>query len=98
MKAGTFLCGCLLGMVSPFAFTHCLFSLITSWAGSSRQELTGCCFSAPEAIVDSECWRETLLKPLCHQVVAIVINEAHCVYKWSKDFRPHIHGFMSSGH
>ena len=45
-------------------------------------------FSAPEAIVDSECWCEVLLEePLCHQVVAIVINEAHCVYKWSKDFR-----------
>ena len=46
-------------------------------------------FSAPEAIVDSECWREMLLEePLCHQVVAVVINEAHCMYKWSKDFRP----------
>lgn len=46
-------------------------------------------FSAPEAFVDSECWREVLLdQPLCDQIVAVVVDEAHFVYKWSKDFRP----------
>ena len=117
MKAETSLFGCLLDMVSPFAFTHYLFSLIASWAGSvhlpiniayvwsyplflmvnqvssfidvgigaatlsSNKGIDGSLmstskgiqsgtyrlFSAPEAIVDSECWREVLLeKPLCH--------------------------------
>ena len=40
-------------------------------------------FSAPEAIVSSVRWRELLLQePLSRQVVAVVVDEAHCVYKW----------------
>lgn len=58
---------------------------------ASSQELTGC------AIVDSECWSEILLEEkLWHQVVVMVVDEAHCVYKRSKDFRPAY--FMSFGH
>ena len=39
-------------------------------------------FCAPEAIVCGR-WREALEKPeLAGRVVAVVINEAHCVSKW----------------
>ena len=45
-------------------------------------------FSAPEALIDSECWRELLLDhPLCNQIVAVVIDETHCMFRWSQDFR-----------
>ena len=40
-------------------------------------------YSCPEAIVSADRWRQLLAdKPLSEQVVAIVIDEAHCVYKW----------------
>ena len=40
-------------------------------------------FSSPEAIAVSERWREKLLNPpLSVRVVAIAIDEAHCVSKW----------------
>ena len=40
-------------------------------------------FSAPEAVVSSARWRELLLQePLSRQIVAVTIDEAHCVYKW----------------
>jgi len=40
-------------------------------------------FGAPEAIIGSEKWRELLLRPpLSRQVVAVAIDEAHCVSKW----------------
>lgn len=40
-------------------------------------------FCAPEAIIGCEKWRELLLKPpLSERVVAIAIDEAHCVSKW----------------
>ena len=40
-------------------------------------------FGAPEAIVGSERWRQLLLgDPLCQQIVAVAVDEAHCVYKW----------------
>ena len=40
-------------------------------------------FTAPEAIVGNSRWKQMLLElPLCHQIVAIIVDEAHCVYKW----------------
>ena len=40
-------------------------------------------FTAPEAIVGSSKWKQLLLEtPLRNQVVALVVDEAHCVYKW----------------
>ena len=40
-------------------------------------------FCAPEAIVGSEKWREMLLRPpLSERVVAVAIDEAHCVSEW----------------
>ena len=40
-------------------------------------------FCAPEAIIASEKWREMLLRPpLSKIVVAVAIDEAHCVSKW----------------
>ena len=40
-------------------------------------------FSCPEAIIGVERWRETLLKaPLSERIVAVAVDEAHCVSKW----------------
>ena len=40
-------------------------------------------FSSPEAIAVAENWRQKLLTPpLSSRVVAIVVDEAHCVSKW----------------
>ena len=40
-------------------------------------------FSAPEAVVSCEKWRERLTKPPLHdRMVAVVVDEAHCVSKW----------------
>ena len=40
-------------------------------------------FCAPEAIIGSEKWREMMLRPpLSERVVAVAIDEAHCVSKW----------------
>ena len=39
--------------------------------------------STPEAILGSEQWKELLLQPpLSRCVVAVVVDEAHCVHKW----------------
>ena len=63
----------------------CFLSTVKDIKSGSHRFL----FSAPEAIIDSDCWRELLLDhPLCNQIIAIVIDEAHCVFKWSQDFRP----------
>jgi len=40
-------------------------------------------FAAPEAIVGVKEWRDLLLSsPLRDRVVAIAVDEAHCVSKW----------------
>ena len=40
-------------------------------------------YSAPEAILGSEQRKELLiLLPLSRSVVAVAVDEAHCVYKW----------------
>ena len=40
-------------------------------------------FSAPEAVIGSAKWREKLLtSPLHDRVVAMAVDEAHCVSKW----------------
>ena len=39
--------------------------------------------TAPEAILDREVWKQLLVKlPLSSTVVAVAIDEAHCVFKW----------------
>ena len=39
-------------------------------------------FCAPEALVSSK-WREAIVKPvIAERVVAVVIDEVHCVSKW----------------
>ncbi len=40
-------------------------------------------YSCPEAVVGSDRWKQCLLEPpLCHTVVAVAVDKAHCVYKW----------------
>ena len=40
-------------------------------------------FSAPEAIIGVEKWREALLNaPLSDRIVAVAVDEAHCVSRW----------------
>ncbi len=40
-------------------------------------------YSAPEAILDREAWKHLLVqRPLCDTMVAVAVDEAHCVYKW----------------
>ena len=40
-------------------------------------------FSAPETVVGTDKWKNMLLdSPISKQIVAIAVDEAHCVYKW----------------
>ena len=40
-------------------------------------------YTSPEAVIGVDRWRRMLVEsPLSEQVVAVVIDEAHCVYKW----------------
>ena len=40
-------------------------------------------FTAPEAIVGVEKWREIVqTPPLSERIVAVAVDEAHCVSKW----------------
>ena len=40
-------------------------------------------YSSPEAVIGNVHWREMLLKPpYSHTVVAVAVDEAHCVSKW----------------
>ena len=41
-------------------------------------------YSAPEAILGSDTlWRQLLVSPpLSETVVAVAVDEAHCVFKW----------------
>ena len=40
-------------------------------------------FSAPEAVIGLAKWREKLLtSPLHDRIVAVAVDEAHCVCKW----------------
>ena len=40
-------------------------------------------FTAPEAVIKVERWRQLLSEPtVSHRIVAIAVDEAHCVSKW----------------
>ena len=40
-------------------------------------------YSSPEAILGRETWKQLLVqRPLCDTVVAVAVDEAHCVFKW----------------
>ena len=40
-------------------------------------------YSAPEALLLRDQWKRLLLSPpLSNMVVAIAVDEAHCVFKW----------------
>ena len=65
-------------------------AIITSGGGVSKDLLAtddnmgkySLLFCAPEALVGSK-WRETVEKPvISERIVAVVVDEAHCVSKW----------------
>ena len=46
-------------------------------------------FTAPEAIIENPKWQECLLELSAHgSIVAVCVDEAHCVSRWSRFFRP----------
>ena len=45
-------------------------------------------FTAPEALIDSSKWQRAVLELAEHQsIVAVCVDEAHCVSRWSRSFR-----------
>ena len=46
-------------------------------------------FTAPEALIGNPKWRQCLLElGACGKLVGVVLDEAHCVSRWSRTFRP----------
>ena len=40
-------------------------------------------YSSPEAVLGREVWKQVLVNPpLSHTIVAVAVDEAHCVFKW----------------
>lgn len=40
-------------------------------------------YSVPDAMLGTEVWKQLLVQPpLCDTVVAVTVDEAHCVFKW----------------
>ena len=62
--------------------------ILTGHAAVSEQFTVESCIierysSCPEAIIGMERWREASLKaPLSECIVAVAVDEAHCVSKW----------------
>ena len=55
-------------------------SLLATEGDSSHFSLL---FAAPEALIGMDKWRNRFLQPpLCDQVVAIAVDEAHCLSRW----------------
>ena len=44
---------------------------------------------APEAIIENAKWQECLLELSAQgRIIAVCVDEAHCVSRWSRFFRP----------
>ena len=63
---------------------YCVLIILTQATVSGLRAIKfSLLFTAPEAIVGVEKWRAVLLNPpLSKRVVAVAIDEAHCVSKW----------------
>ena len=58
-------------------------SLLASENDFSKHGKYSLVFAAPEAIIGSEKWRKIMLTaPLMQNVVAMAVDEVHCVSKW----------------
>ncbi len=57
-------------------------------AGSLESGEHSLVFTAPEAIINSTKWQRCMLDlSVCGRVVAVAVDEAHCVSRWSRSFR-----------
>lgn len=61
------------------SYGHIDRSLLASELDLTKYSLL---FAAPEAIIGMPKWRELLLSSLYDQIVAVAVDEAHCVSKW----------------